>query len=123
MRIQKDASFSIIGTNGFRIDSGTSMLHRGEKTYMTSDSSLKVEAIDIDEGKDSLGHYKEYSYAFSTADKNVSMIAFIRVYHEREFAVFRQHFYPGFSGLRIGFKLWSIMVRISSIDRKKCINR
>ena len=100
IKVEKDASFSIIGTDGFRLDSGTYMLHRGDKTYLTSDGSLKVDFVGIDAGHDSNGHYEEFSYNFKTADKDVSMMAFIRTYHARQFAVFRQHFYPGFSGLR-----------------------
>ena len=100
IKVEKDASFSIIGTDGFRLDSGTYMLHRGDKTYLTSDGSLKVDFVGIDAGHDSNGHYEEFSYNFKTADKDVSMMAFIRTYHAHQFAVFRQHFYPGFSGLR-----------------------
>ena len=100
IKVEKDASFSIVGTDGFRLDSGTYMLHRGDKTYLTSDGSLKVDFVGLDAGQDSNGHYEEFSYNFKTADKDVSMMAFIRTYHARQFAIFRQHFYPGFSGLR-----------------------
>ena len=76
------------------------MLHRGVKTYLTSDGSLTVGFIGVDAGHVSNGHYEEFSYSFKTADKDVDMMAFIRTYHVRQFAVFRQHLYPGFSGLR-----------------------
>ena len=69
---------------------------------MTSDGSLKVTSVDIDLGYDSNGHYNEHSFQMNTADKDVGMMAFIRVYERRQFAVFRQHFYPVYDQMSVG---------------------
>ena len=65
--VNKDASFSVVGEAGFRVDSGTYMLNRNGKTYLTSDGSLKVKYVGTNAGYDNTGHYEESNYEMTTA--------------------------------------------------------
>ena len=105
--INHDASFSIIGTDGFRLDSGNYMFRKEGKTYSTVDKSLEVSFVDKSQGTDVLGNYTEHSFYMGPASNDVTdgmegMMAFIRNYEKEKFAVFRQHFHPGFKGMSLG---------------------
>ena len=65
--VNKDASFSIVGEEGFRLDSGTYMLNRNGKTYVTSDGTLNVKYVGTNAGFDNTGHYEESNYEMTTA--------------------------------------------------------
>ena len=93
VKIEKDASFTIDGENGFGLKSGSYMLRAGNKSFTTNDGSLAVDYINTSNGSDVHGVYSEYRYIFSLATTNLRMNAYIRHY-EAEFIVFRQHFQP-----------------------------
>lgn len=75
-----------------------------KKTYSTSDGSLTVKYVGETHGRDNNGHYNETNFEFNAKDdEKIGMHAFIRVY-KAGFAVFRQHFFPVFSGMSVGDK-------------------
>ena len=66
--INPDASWSLMGTNGFHLESGTYMLHRNGQFFHTDDQSLMVEIVtDNRTGTDNLGTYVEHVFKFTTA--------------------------------------------------------
>ena len=68
--INDDASWSLTGPNGFKLDSGTYMLHRHGSFYHTQDKSLTVSLVTKKrEGTDNIGKYLEHVFKFSTKGK------------------------------------------------------
>ena len=69
-----------------------------EKQMRSSYKSLEVNFVGQIHGIDVLVSYTEHEFYISpvSSDTIDCIGAFIRKHEEKEFAVFRQHFYPGF---------------------------
>ena len=104
--VKHDGSFSIVGTDGFVIESGIYMYRKDGKTFSTVDKSLDVSFVDKTQGTDVLGNYTEHTFYMGPPNETgmVGMMAFIRDYNEAQLAVFRQHFHPGFKGMSLNDK-------------------
>ena len=102
--VNNDGSFSIIGTDGFMLESGNYMFRKEGATYSTVDKTLIVSFVDKTQGTDVMGNYTEHTFYMGPGKLGGGMdgmMAFIRNYDEGEFAIFRQHFHPGFKGMSL----------------------
>ena len=101
-QVYEDASFEVIGSNGFSVKSGNYMFRQNGMTFSTIDNSLLIDEFNKKFGKDVLGTYEEHEfYMRPKSDTLRGMNASIRVYQKEQFATFRQHFYPGFTGMSL----------------------
>lgn len=70
--INDDASFSIVGENDFRIESGTYMLQKNGKQYLSTRGELIVTKVGSGIiGVDNLGSYSETKYHFRIIGKKL----------------------------------------------------
>ena len=101
--VKNDGSFSIVGSDGFTLESGNYMFRKEGKTYSTVDKTLIVSLVDKSQGTDVMGNYTEHTFYMGPGKRGGmdGMMAFIRNYDEGEFAIFRQHFHPGFKGMSL----------------------
>ena len=124
--VNQDASFSIIGENGFKFESGNYMLRNNNKTFSTADKTLTVKFIDNEQRSDVLGKYTKYTFHMTPVNETTGMIASIRHYKNRQLAVFKQDFPIGlkFMSLYDALKVTSAFptIKVSNISKSMYIN-
>ena len=100
-KVEKDASFDITGSDGFKLESGHYMFRKNGKTFSTVDSTLNVSLIAKGHGLDLMGPFDETIFNMTAKSDALVVRASIRIYQEAQFAIFKQSFSGAFRGMSL----------------------
>ena len=79
------------------------MLHRNNKTYLTSDRTLKIgKSGPADHGLDNFGYYQQYEFNLTAVDNSIGMEIYFKIYSKRNFVIFGQRFNQSYDGISVG---------------------
>ena len=97
-KVEKDASFDITRSDGFKLESGHYMFRKDGQTFSTVDSTLNVSLIAKGHGLDLMGPFDETIFNMTARSGALVVKASIRIYQEAQFAIFKQSFSGAFRG-------------------------